>query len=454
MSSRSRFARTLARIDVQLTLAVGASTALLLSAVLLSLLAFAVFEAFEDKQQEFERESTVVLALVAANGPFEAAPPGIAFRIRDADGRVLSPHGPWPEQADARALDVTLWNALTCFGRDFFEIQIPRPEATTLEIAMPLRHFVRERGELFRSAGWILLASLAITLGFGVAAARWALSPLREATAAVRGIDPRRLAERIPVRGTGDDVDALALAVNQVLVRLDWAFQRLSGFSADVAHELRTPVNRLLNRAEVALLYEPDAAARGEALIAVRDTAEEMRRLIEQLLLLARGEEGRLTLKLEDTNLGALAAGLVDLYAPVADAAQQRLELAAEPAAVFDLRADTTLLQRALGNLLENALRHTPPGGTIRVGVQGGPDGLALSVDDSGPGIAAGDRERVFERFVRLDAARSAEGTGLGLAIVRMVTRLHGGEIRIADSPLGGASFQLRFARDPASPGR
>jgi two-component system heavy metal sensor histidine kinase CusS len=440
---------SLARIDVQLALAVGASTALLLSLVQLALLGYAVFEAFEDKQAEFDRSAAAVLALIDAHAPFAAAPAGIAFRIRDADGTLRSAHGAWPEQTQARALEVTLWNALTCRGFDFFELRAPQPHEATLELVMPVRHFVHERGEILRNASWVLLASLAATLAFGVAAARWALAPLRAATAAVLAIDPRRLEERIPVRGTGDDVDALAAAINQVLVRLDWAFRRLSSFSADVAHELRTPVNRLLNRAEVALLDEGDAGARSDALVDVRDTADEMRRLIEQLLLLARGEEGLLPLHLEDANLAALATGLLELYQPMADAAGQTLELAAEPRATLQLHADTALLERALANLLENALRHTPRGGVIRVAVRGAARTLELSVDDSGPGIPASERERVFERFVRLDAARSGGGTGLGLAIARMIARLHGGEIGIASSPLGGASLRMRLAREP-----
>jgi len=448
---RGRLSRALARIDVQLSLVVGASTALLLSAVLVALLGYAMLEAFEDKQAEFDRATSVVLALIAAHGPLEAIPPGIAFRVRDADGRVRDTHGPWPEQPDARAVDVTLWNALASSGRDFMQRQVPLPEAATLELVMPVRHFVRERSELLRSAAWILFASLAVTLGFGAAAARWALAPLRAATAGVRSIDPRHLEARIPVRGTGDDVDALADAINQVLMRLDWAFRRISSFSADVAHELRTPVNRLLHLTEVALLDERDAAGRADALVAVRDTAEEMRRLIEQLLLLARGEEGRLPLHLEAADLGALAAGLVELYAPVADASGQALEIAVDPAASLHLRADTALLQRALGNLLENALRHTPRGGTIRVTLLGEPRSLRVMVNDSGPGIPRAQRERVFERFVRLDAARSGGGSGLGLAIARMIARLHGGEIAVEDSPLGGASLQIRFARDPGA---
>ena len=453
MSWRARLASALARIDVQISLAVGVSTALLLSAILLALLAFAVLEAFEDKQAELGRATVVVSALIAANGPVEAAPPGVAFRIRDATGGLRNVHGHWPEQADARPLDVGLWDALTSSGPDFLEQRVPLPDGATLELVMPVRHFVRERGELFRSAAWILLASLAATLTFGVLAARWALAPLRDATDAVRSIDPRHLEARIPVRGTHDDVDALAEAINQVLARLDWAFRRLSSFSADAAHELRTPINRLLNRAEVALLGEQGAAGREDALVAVRDTADEMRRLIEQLLLLARGEEGRLPLRLEDADLGALAAGLVELYAPVADASGQALELAADRGAPLHIRADTALLQRALGNLLENALQYTPRGGTIRVSLVGAPGTVRVTVDDSGPGIPPAQRERVFERFVRLDASRSGSGTGLGLAIARMIARLHGGEVGIQGSPLGGASLHMLLAREPDSQG-
>jgi two-component system heavy metal sensor histidine kinase CusS len=452
MSWRARCSSALARIDVQISLAVGVSTALLLSAVLLALLAYAVLEALEEKQAEFERATAAVTALLAAGGPLQAAPPGLAFRVRDAQGGLRDAHGPWPEQPDARPLDATLWNALTSSGQDFLRREIPLDGGATLELVMPVRHFVRERGELFRSAAWLLLASLGVTLGFGVVAARWALAPLREATDAVRSIDPRHLDARIPVRGTRDDVDALAQAINQVLARLDWAFRRLSSFSADAAHELRTPINRLLNRAEVALLEEQGAGGREEALEAVRDTAEQMRRLIEQLLLLARGEEGRLPLRLEEADLGTLAAGLVDLYAPLADASGQALELAADRAASLRVRADSALLQRALGNLLENALRYTPRGGQIRVSLAGAPGTVRVTVEDSGPGIPPAQRERVFERFVRLDVSRSGSGTGLGLAIARMIARLHGGEIGIQGSPLGGASLQMLLAREPDSP--
>ena len=171
--------------------------------------------------------------------------------------------------------------------------------------------------------------------------------------------------------------------------------------------------------------------------------------MIDQLLLLARGEEGRLPLHLEDADLAALAMGLLELYQPMADASGQRLELATEPLDTLHLRADTALLERALANLLENALRHTPRGGLIEVTVRGGPHVIEVSVDDSGPGIPEAHRERVFGRFVRLDAARSSGGTGLGLAIARMIARLHGGDLVIESSPLGGASLRMRLAREP-----
>jgi two-component system heavy metal sensor histidine kinase CusS len=449
MSWPERIERSLARVDVRLALVVGGSAAALMATLLAALLAFAVLEALEEKEAELRRDSEVVAAELVARAPDAAVPREDAIRVRDAAGRISGSRGSWPGP-DARAVEVTLWRALTASGSDYLRRELMLPDGTTLEVVLPLRHFVRERGELFRWGAWILGASLVATIGFGAVAARRSLAPLREATAAVRAIDARHLAARIPLRDTGDDVDALATAINEVLERMEWAFERLSGFSADVAHELRTPVNRLLNRAEVALLDARGASAALDALVSVRDTAEDMRRLIDQLLLLGQGEEGRLPLRLEEADLCELAAGIVDLYTPLAETAGQAIELAIEGTDPVCVRADTALVQRALGNLLENALRHTPRGGTIRVSVGDTSALVRLAVDDSGPGIAPPDRERVFQRFTRLDPARAPGGTGLGLAIARMIARLHGGDLVADVSPLGGASLRLVLAREPA----
>src|SRR6185369_3415010 len=191
-------------------------------------------------------------------------------------------------------------------------------DAGTVAVAWPLRHFVRERGELVTRAAVVIVVGILGSIALGMLTARRALSPLRDTTAAIRAIGPRDLATRIPLRDTADDVDALARAANEVLARLEWAFARLAAFSADVTHELRTPVNRVLNAAEVALTTTADPAAKDDALAGIHATAEAMRQTIERLLLLARGEDGRLPLVKHDVDLGAVVRGLVELYGPEA----------------------------------------------------------------------------------------------------------------------------------------
>lgn len=455
----------LARVEVRLALGVGATAAVLLAGALLLLLGYAVFEAFEEKAAVFEREATALAVAFtdrAADAPRPLAPGSVAYRIRSQTGQQAFAGGPWPEAGGGHRLTLTLRHALGSAPDDYLYRELPLPDGTTLELAMPLAHFARERAELFGIGGAIVVASLVAAMAFGALAARRALRPLREATAAILDIDSGHLDARIPTRGTADDVDALADAINTVLARLEWAFGRLARFSADVAHELRTPLHRLLNRAEVALLEEGVDSARREVLEDVHESADEMRRLIEELLLLARGEEGRLPPRREPVDPGAIAARLVELYGPVAEASGQVLELddASDGARIA---LDRVLIERALGNLLENALRHTPPGGRIRVSLSGDRDAFALVVEDSGPGIAEEQRERVFERFVQLDAAgdaardaaRGAAGAGLGLSIARMIARLHGGELRAENSPLGGAALRMTlFGDGPEAPRR
>jgi signal transduction histidine kinase len=270
---------------------------------------------------------------------------------------------------------------------------------------------------------------------------RIALAPLRETTRAIESVDERNLGARLALRGTDDDIDRLGKALNRVFERLENAFARMRSYGADVAHELRTPLNRLVNLVDVALL--PNSGERAErTLEAVREATQEMQRLIEDMLLLARGEEERLRLLPEKLDLVAAARDLVELYSPACDERGVTLALTAAPGA-SELETDRSLLQRALANLLDNAVRHTPSGGRIDVTVAVEGERATISVDDSGPGIAAAERERVFERFVQLDPARGHSGAGLGLPIARMIARLLGGSLTVTDSPLGGARLQL-----------
>jgi len=449
MRSTSDLRRVFARIDVRLTLVLAVMAAAFSSLLLAGFLAFATVESLE---AEAVRLDDATRALTSApTGAAEGAAltgGGFSFRVRDAAGHVVESGGAWPAAEHVHGR-VSLAEALCTHSNDYLVHERPTPDGGTASVALPLRHFVRERGELVSRALVVALLGLAGALAFGIVGARRALRPLRETTAAIRAIDPRRLDARIALRGTNDDIDALAGTTNEVLERLAWAFARLSAFSADAAHELRTPVNRLLNTAEVALTTTSDVGAKDDALEAIRETAQALGRTIEQLLLLSAGDEGRLELSRQPVELDGMVTDLVNLYAPEAESRGRAIELATT---AVTLRADRGLLERAVANLLDNALKYGG-GDRIRLGIEAADGYAVIVVEDSGPGISADDRSRIFERFVRLDGARATGGVGLGLSIARMVARLHGGELDVAASPLGGAAFRLALRRDASGAG-
>ncbi len=431
-------------MDARLALFATGGAIALLACLVAGFSAFAVRESLEEDARVLHEASvTLQRELERGRTPDRIVPPlpPVAFRVRGDLDLAGPTRSTWPKGAAWR--EPTLTAALRARSPDYLLDETRGPSGETLEVALPLRRFARERAELFRLATTIgLLGALGAGL-FGVVAARRALRPVRVMTRRMAAIDSRSLGERLPTRSTRDDVDELARSINQVLERLEWAFARLSGFSSDVSHELRTLVNRMLNESEIALLDGGDSRS-AAALGRVRATAEEMRDLVEQLLLLASGEEGRLGRASEPIRLDALCAAMIEFYAPLAESLGKKLELASTP---VQTRGDRPLLERALANLLENALRHSEAGASVRVEIRDGPDDVRFGVLDSGPGIPPDQRERVFERFVRLDPARHGRGSGLGLPLARMIAHVHGGSLQVGDSPLGGAAFWLRLPR-------
>jgi signal transduction histidine kinase len=433
----------LRRVDVHLSVALAQAIALLTVALLMLLFALSSHEAAEVLEESLEQDLRRVAARLAEGTPVEEddVGPGVAIELlQNGTSRVLV--GEWPahgllhddDSASLRLAFSSTHDALC----DFEGL----PDGGALHGCILLTGFVGERREQLAQLGVSFGVGLLGVLVVSIYAARRALAPLRSATDAIERVDERHLEARIPVRGTGDDVDRHAEALNQVLARLEASFARMSAFSADVAHELRTPVNRILNLTDVALLRD-HPESREQGLDAVRAAAEEMRRLIEDMLLLARGDEGRLPVGRELVCPSELIDGLVELYRPSCE--EHEVALARTGAAAgAKIVSDRALLERAVSNLIDNALRHTPRGGRIEVEVRAASDALELRVSDSGPGVAEAERERVFNRFVQLDPARQG-GAGLGLPIARMIARGLGGELAVEASPLGGAAFALRL---------
>ncbi len=375
-----------------------------------------------------------------------------AVRRVTAQGEGVLLTGPWPTTGRLHGRQTSSIRLAFASPSDYWVQRIRLPNGEQLEAAASLRSFVGERREELAQIGISLAVGLLGVIAASIVATRRALVPLREATLAVEGIDERNLHARLALRGTHDDMDRHARALNHVLARLEQAFARISAFSADVAHELRTPLNRILNLTDVALLKSADKEPLA-ALIAVRESVEEMRRIIDDLLFLARAEDGKLGVRSEPVDLAVLLESLRDLYAPLCD--ERGITLRLECHATGPLaRTDPQLLEHAVSNLIDNAIRHTPEGGRIEIatGLRGG--FAEISVRDSGPGIPASDRDRVFDRFVQLDPSRSGSGAGLGLSLVRTIARLLGGDARVEDSALGGAALYVTIrAESPPATG-
>jgi signal transduction histidine kinase len=439
------------RLDVQLGLSVGAAIAFLLIALLAVLFFVASHEAIEMidrtlqtdlKHSEFELDR-------GEGGDLEKEPisRGTAIRLVDASGAAVDIAGHWPTKGrffPHRAASLRLGFAAL---DDHLTRRLLLSDGRYLEGAASLRDFVVDRHEQFGQITASLAFGLLGAIAIAIFATQRALEPLREATRQLESVDERHLAARLAVRGSGDDLDRHALALNRVFARLEESFRRVSAFSADVAHELRTPVNRALNLADVALLKHTGETEPSEV-IAIRESMDDMRRLIERLLLLAKGDVGRLPLRRERVDLSELGNDLAELFRPSCEQVGVALQVDVHGDETH-VEVDAGLVQQAISNLLDNAIRHSPDGGTIRLDVAADTDSASISVSDAGPGVPLADRERVFDRFVQLDGSRTLRGTGLGLAIARMIARLHGGDVLAAASALGGARFTLRVPRHP-----
>jgi heavy metal sensor kinase len=279
----------------------------------------------------------------------------------------------------------------------------------------------------------LLLASL---IGYLVAAA--ALRPVEQMRSRADAISARDLSERLPVSLARDEIAALGTTLNELLDRIETARTRERRFVADASHELRTPL--ALVRAEIELALEPhrtEASLEG-ALRSVGEEADRLSQLAEDLLLLARLDEGVLTLQREATGIGMVIDGIATRFERRARDAGRRIETDATRL-VVDI--DRPRLEQALANLIENALRHGS--GTIRVTVIERRGRAEIHVTDEGSGFPAGFAARAFERFSRADDARSGPGAGLGLAIVRMVAEAHGGEAGVSSRGEGGADIWI-----------
>jgi signal transduction histidine kinase len=284
---------------------------------------------------------------------------------------------------------------------------------------------------------YALAIALVLGLGGGLLMSRNFLRRVDAITEASRTIMAGNMAGRMPVAGSNDELDRLALALNEMLEQIESLMAGMREVSSNVAHDLKTPLTRIKARVEAALRSGRSEDYRQ----ALENTVDESDRLLETfnaLLSIARAEAGQARQGLAVIDASTIIADVVDLYEPMAEEAGG--QLTSDAAAGLMVLADRQLLAQALSNLVDNALKYgATEGATPEIRVSGAIEGenVVISVADRGPGIAAEDRGRVTERFVRLDASRSKPGNGLGLSLVSGVMKLHKGSLVLDDNAPG-----------------
>ncbi|HEY1771312.1 MAG TPA: heavy metal sensor histidine kinase [Chthoniobacterales bacterium] len=293
----------------------------------------------------------------------------------------------------------------------------------------------------------VLVGGIFASAGIAITVTRRGLRPLATMTRSLKRVAADRLHERVPPHEWPRELQPVAIAFDEMLERLEDSFTRLSQFSADLAHELRTPLANIRGEGEVALT-RPRLPDEYEAVI--ESSVAECERLgaiIDNLLFLARAEAAEGQVRREVFDGRAAIEKVLAYYEAIAE--ERRLKMCCEGSG--EIFADPLLFSRALSNLVENAIRFVPDGGAITITIAQDSVGAEIAVIDDGAGIAAEHLPRVFDRFYRADRSRSSEGTGLGLALVKSIVELHGGSVAIESAPGRGTTVTLRFPSAPAA---
>ncbi|MGH8389716.1 MAG: heavy metal sensor histidine kinase [Pseudomonas sp.] len=370
----------------------------------------------------------------------------LSLRIRGSDGkRWYDSSANLPETLPQKAGLSTINNA----GTDYRVLNAPlipdqadSPQLTLLLDITHHQHFLQRMQRLI----WLTvgLSALATAL-LGAWAARSGLRPLRHISAVAKGVSAHSLNARLPEENMPPEVAEMARHFNAMLGRLDDSFQQLSAFSADIAHELRTPLSNLLTHTQVTLTRPRPIEDYREALHSNLEELQWMAQLVNDMLYLAKADHGLLMPRREPLDLALETDVLLEFFAPLAEDAGVKLSRDGSAR----IEGDRSMLRRALSNLLDNALRFTPADGEIQVRIVDQPKGLSLTVANSGEGISEDLLTRLFDRFYRADPARhegSSEHAGLGLAITRSIIRAHGGRIH-CESDNGWTRFVIELPR-------
>ncbi len=309
--------------------------------------------------------------------------------------------------------------------------------------ALYTRRFVRNARDVRDIYLYSMPVLLLLTAGLGWMLARGSLRPLQEMNRTARRISGTHLDERIPTTGSGDELDELAGTLNEMFGRIERGVERMRRFSGNAAHELRTPLNALRSRLEVTLEQPRDPEEMRKALAETASEVEGLSQLVHSMMRLAQSEAGLAPEQRTPVDLSVLLAEVTDFFAPLAEDGEVALAPRLEPEVLVP--GDPTWLHELFANLLDNAIKYTPPGGRVEVELSRDGGSAVAQVRDTGVGIDERDLPHIFQPFHRAGNRSEVPGVGLGLPIAREIARAHGGDLQVESTPGRGSCFRVRL---------
>ncbi len=379
---------------------------------------------------------------------------GLSFAVWNGSGELVTTSS--PEAASLRARHrfsagerpLEIADGVTGAGKPLrATVARVRVGKTADEVSLVVAHEEEQRQELLRGYRddllWTALLGAVITALLGYVIARHGLRRIKTIADTSGEITAARLDTRLSVQDAPPEFAEMMHSINQMLDRLEDSFRRLRQFSSDIAHDLRTPLSNLMVQTQV-MLSRPRSRVEYEELLASNiEELERLSRMVEEMLFLARVDNPSTVIDRNPVELRAELDKVTEFYSPLA----QELNLTITCSGMGTVRGDRALLQRAIHNLLSNALRYSSPGGTIAADIVPTEGWVELSITNPGPGIAEEHLAHVFDRFYRTDAARqkSEDGAGLGLAIFKSIVQLHGGAVDVQSTPSETTKFSMRL---------
>ncbi|HEY8750546.1 MAG TPA: heavy metal sensor histidine kinase [Tepidisphaeraceae bacterium] len=387
----------------------------------------------------------VYARVLGPRGALIAESPEMTPLVSQKEFPPVAASGDEPSQSVVRSSQSEAFRLMSARG----EIGPDGGEAATIQVALDTGPSRQRLAEYRRTLLLVLGIGLAGCALAGYWLARAGLRPLRQIAGKVQRIRSNNLAERIDTFRLPAELADLGANFNSMLERLQDSFDRLQRFSADIAHELRTPVNNMRIEAEVALGKARSLNEYQETLGSCLEECGRLSRIIDSMLFIARSEDPRTHVSKELVDVGNELERVRDFYE--APAGEAGVTLKVTCAQGTHARLDRTLFQRAVGNLVSNAIRYTPSGGRVEINAGRENGELRVEVADTGAGINSDDLPRIFDRFYRADRARSNAGgnVGLGLAIVKSIVSLHGGTIGVQSEVNKGTRMSIRMPVTP-----